>query len=67
MISDLQILTAAHCVVGKTIDDIGVIIGNTNAGEKLKKFNFHFVYKIDINPFFNQNVETIEAIKKTLT
>ena len=66
MISDLQILTAAHCVVGKTTDDIGVIIGNTNAGEELKKMkiNFHFVYKIDVNPFFNQNVETIEAIKK---
>ena len=64
MISDLQILTAAHCVVGKTTDDIGVIIGNTNAGEELTKFKFHFVYKIDVNPFFNQNVKTIEAIKK---
>ena len=31
MINDLQILTAAHCVVGKTTDDIGVIIGDTNA------------------------------------
>ena len=64
MISDLQIMTAAHCVVGKTTDEIGVIIGNTNAGEELTMFNFHFVYKIDVNPFFNQNVETIEAIKK---
>ena len=64
MISDLQILTAAHCVVGKTTDEIGVIIGNTNAEEELKKFNFHILYKIDVNPFFNPNVETMEAIKK---
>ena len=64
MISDLQVLTAAHCVVGKTTDDIGVIIGNQNAGEELTKFNFHMVFKIDINPFFNQNVGTMEAIKK---
>lgn len=64
MISDLQVLTAAHCVVGKTTDDIGVIIGNQNAGEELKKFNFQLVYRIDINPFFNQNVGTMEAIKK---
>ena len=35
MISDLQILTAANCVVGKTTDDIGVIIGNQNAARKI--------------------------------
>ena len=64
MISDLQVLTAAHCVVGKTTDQIGVIIGNQNAGKELTKFNFQFVYKIDINPFFNQNVGTMDAIKK---
>ena len=64
MISDLKILTAAHCVVGKTTDDIGVIIGNTNAGEEMKKVNFHNVSMIDVNPFFNQNMETMEAIKK---
>ena len=77
MISDLQILTAAHCVVGKTADDIGVIIGNTNAEEELTKCftninsaeepakcNFQMVYKIEVNPFFNQNVEKMEAIKK---
>ena len=34
LISDLQILTAAHCVVGKTTEDIGVIIGNQNAAEE---------------------------------
>ena len=64
MISDLQILTAAHCMVGMTTDDIGVIIGNQNAAEELAKFNFHNVYKIEANPFFNQNVVTIEAIRK---
>ena len=64
MISDLQVLTAAHCVVGKTTDQIGVIIGNQNAGEELKKLNFQLVYRIEINPFFNQNVGTMEAIKK---
>ena len=53
-----------HCVVGKTTDDIGVIIGNTNAEEELTGFNFHILYKIEVNPFFNLNVETMEAIKK---
>ena len=64
IISDIQVLTAAHCIVGKTPEDIGVIIGNQNAGEELTKFNFHIVDKIDINPFFNQNFGTMEAIKK---
>ena len=40
IISNLQVLTAAHCVVGKASKDIGVIIGNQNAGEELRKFNF---------------------------
>ena len=64
MINDLQILTAANCVVGKTTDDIGVIIGNTNATKELRNFNFHFLSKIDVYPSFDQNVEKIEAIKK---
>ena len=60
MINDLQILTAAHCVVGKTTDKIGVIVGKTNA----KSLNFHYVYKIDVYPFFDQNMEKMEAIEK---
>ena len=63
MISDLQILTAAHCVVGKTINEIGVIFGNTKVDEELSKRKFHLVSKIEINPFFNQNARTkLDAI-----
>lgn len=64
LISETQILTAAHCVVGKTIDDIGVIFGDTNIDEELLKSNFHNVSKIEINPFYNQNVRAREALKK---
>ena len=46
MISDIQVLTAAHCVVGKTTDQIGVIIGNQNAGEELIKFNFQLYTRL---------------------
>ena len=35
-----------------------------NSGEEPAKCNFQIVYKIEVNPFFNQNVETMEAIKK---
>ena len=58
-----SILKEPFAQLGKS-DNIGVIIGNTNAEEELKKFNFHILYKIDVNPFFNPNVETMEAIKK---
>ena len=46
LISDLQILTAAHCVWWKRElnIDIGVIVGNQN----VKKSNLHQVYKIEI-------------------
>merc|ERR1712227_1110301 len=64
LISETQILTAAHCVVGKTIDEIGVIFGDTEVDEELLKRKFHNVSKIEINPFYNQNVRAREAIKK---
>ena len=64
MISDLQVLTAAHCVVGKTTDDIGVIIGNQNAGEELKKFNFHIVDKIDVYDYYHQELPEMKAIQQ---
>ena len=48
MISDLQVLTAAHCVVGKTTDNIGVIIGNQNAGEELTNYIKWIIGKIKI-------------------
>ena len=72
MISDLQSLTAAHCVVGKTADDIGVIIGNTNAeeevtkcftninsGEDTTKCNFHMLYKIEVNEIWFDNIHIL--------
>ena len=64
MISDLQVLTAAHCVVGKTTDQIGVIIGNPNAEEELRKFNFQFVYKIDVYPYYSKQLPEMKAIQQ---
>ena len=64
MISDIQVLTAAHCVVGKTIDEIGVIIGNQNVGEELTKRNFQFVYKIDVYDHYNQQLTEMKAIQQ---
>ena len=55
LISDLQVLTSAHCVVGKTTDEIAVIVGNQNAVEEVEKFNWLYVYKIDI---YRQNIGT---------
>ena len=56
MISDLQVLTAAHCVVGRTIDDTVVVIGNQNAEKELRKFNYHTLFKIEIYDSYNQGL-----------
>ena len=64
IISNLQVLTAAHCVVGKASKDIGVIIGNQNAGEELRKFNFHIVDKIDVYDYYNQHLSDMKAIQQ---
>ena len=57
LISDLQILTAAHCVVGKTINDIGVVLSDKNAKEPLERMDFRYLFKIDIFPAYNQNID----------
>ena len=57
LISDLQILTAAHCVVGKTINDIAVILADKDPQEKLKSFDFHYLFKIEVYPSYNQQLE----------
>ena len=53
LISDLQVVTAAHCVAGKTTDDVAVLLADKNAQEKLNKMDFHFLYKIEIYPAYN--------------
>merc|ERR1711971_310706 len=53
LISDIQLVTAAHCVSGKTIDEIAVLIGNPNATYEFNKWNFKYLYKIEIPPFYN--------------
>ena len=50
LISDLQVANAAHCVVGKTTDEVAVILGTENAQEELRKFNFRYLFKIEIYP-----------------
>ena len=57
LISDLQILTAAHCVAGKTINDIAVILADKSPQEKLKSFDFRYLFKIEVYPSYNQQLE----------
>ena len=52
LISDLEILTAAHCVNGKTIDEVIVIVGSDNAVAELKKFSWRTLNKIELNPYY---------------
>ena len=47
LISDIQLVTAAHCVSGKTTDEVGVLIGNPNAVYELNKWNFKYIYKME--------------------
>ena len=58
LISDLQVATAAHCVAGKTTDEVGVVLGTENAQEEHRQLNFRYIYKIEIYPMY----ETIDQI-----
>ena len=48
MILDLDILSAAHCVNGRTIEDVVVIVGSDNAEAELRMFNWKTLLKIDL-------------------
>ena len=52
LISDLQIATAAHCVAGKTVNDVAVVLGTDNAKEEIDKDNYHFLFKIELYPLY---------------
>ena len=56
MISDLQVVTAAHCVAGKTTDDIAVLLADKNAQEKSIRM-----------PTFSESRETHEGTNATVT
>merc|ERR1711971_631846 len=57
LISDLEILTAAHCVNGRTIDDVAVIVGSDNAEAELRKLNWKTLFKIELYPLYYKNME----------
>ena len=57
LISDIQLVTAAHCVSGKTTDEVAVLIGNPNADYEFNKRNFKYIYKIEIYPFYHENID----------
>ena len=63
LISDLEILTAAHCVNGRTIDDVVVIVGSDNALAELRQFNWKTLFKIELYPLYYKNMEIEKAIK----
>ena len=57
LISDLQLLTAAHCVNGRTIDEVMVVIGSDNAEVELRKFNYRTLFKIELYPLYYKDME----------
>ena len=52
LISDIQLITAAHCVSGKTTDEVAVQIGNPNATCELINCDFKYLYKIEMFPHY---------------
>ena len=57
LISDIQLVTAAHCVSGKTTDEVAVLIGNPNAQYDLNKENFKYIYKIEIYDYYHEKID----------
>ena len=57
LISDIQLVTAAHCLSGKTTDEVAVLIGNPNATCELIKCDFKYIYKIEIYQFYQENID----------
>ena len=57
LISDIQILTAAHCMIGRTIEDVIVVVGTDNVELELRKLNYRILYNIEINPHYFKSVE----------
>ena len=57
LISDIQLITAAHCVSGKTTDEVAVLIGNPNVTYELNKWNFKYLYKIEIYKFYQESID----------
>ena len=57
LISDIQLITAAHCVSGKTTDEVAVLIGNPNAQYELIKENFKYLFKIEVYKFYQEGID----------
>ena len=63
LISDLQVATAAHCVAGKTTDEVGVVLGTENAKKEDRELNFRYLYKIEIYPMYEKMDKIIDKTK----
>ena len=57
LISDIQIMTAAHCMIGRTIEDVVVVVGTDNVDSELRKLNYRILYKIEIYPYYFKTME----------
>ena len=57
LISDIQLITAAHCVSGKTTDEVAVLIGNPNATCELMECDFKYIYKIEVYHYYQENID----------
>ena len=50
LISDLQMVSAAHCVSGKTVDEVVAVVGSDNTEAELREFKYKILFKIEIYP-----------------
>ena len=60
LISHLQVVTAAHCVIGKTTDEVAVVLGAEKAKEEQEKSNYWYLFKIEIYPLYEMLDKTMD-------
>ena len=60
LISHLQVVTAAHCVIGKTTDEVAVVLGAEKAKEEQEKSNYQYLFKIEIYRLYEMLDKTMD-------
>ena len=43
-------VSAAHCVSGKTVDEVVAVVGSDNTEVELREFKYKILFKIEIYP-----------------
>ena len=58
-------ITAAHCVAGGDISNIGVIMGAHDVIKSLRKFDWEVLSNIYIHPYYDTKSDQDEELKKS--